>query len=178
MKHTILLGALAGLCLFACAEDTEPADSTRVAGERIEKSETSLDSVPAKVIALAEDANPVGELTAAEYEVKNGREIYDIGGVTADGNEIEFDIGRELGGDWAILETQRDIAPDALPPLVTAELARSHPDVTVNRVIEGALPNGTTVYEIYGIDANGGEMQIEILVENGEARTLEDLLPY
>ncbi|NHK26437.1 hypothetical protein FF098_000785 [Parvularcula flava] len=187
MTHKLWLGALAGLCLSACAEDTTPADAEVVdAGEietgdseeRIEKGETSLDAVPAEVIALAQSANPGGTLTAAEYEVKNGREIYDIGGVTADGSEVEFDIGREPGGEWAILETQKDIAPEALPPLVTAELARSHPDFTVNRVIEGDLPDGTTVYEIYGTDADGAQMQIEILVENGEARTLEELLPY
>lgn len=185
----ILTGIVAaGLCLTACAdpapqeqagpEQAKQDKAESAAAERIDKSQTSLSDVPEQVLALAREASPGVELTGAEYEVKNGREIYDVGGITADGQEIEFDIGREEGGEWQILETQQDITISALPAIVTAELERSNPDLDVTRIIEGQLPDGSTVYEIYGTGPDGAETQIEIMVENGEARTLDDLLPY
>lgn len=171
MPHRILLAALAGISLCACAEENAGTP-------RVEKGETALEDVPAAVIALAEAANEGGTLSEAEYEIKNGREIYDIGGVTAGGEEIEFDIGRSEGGAWEILETQRDIATSALPAAVAAELASGNGDLAVTRIIEGTLPDGRVVYEIYGTRPDGEETQIEIMVENGEVRTLDDLLPY
>jgi hypothetical protein len=117
-------------------------------------------------------------VSEAEYETRDGREYYDVGGTLADGSEVELDMTK-VDGAWTVVEIQRDIDADALPAPVAAELASALPDWSATRIIESEQAgsdqgDGTVIYEFFGQDTNGAPIKHEIKWVDGEAALLDE----
>ncbi|MGH8129945.1 MAG: PepSY domain-containing protein [Steroidobacteraceae bacterium] len=172
LHRAILAGTLISLAA-ACAEpeDPEPSRGTRV--ETSGKLDTALEAVPEEVVSAALAARPDLTISEAEYELRDGREYYDVGGTLPDGSELELDMTR-VDGAWTVVEFQRDIGADALPADVGAALAANYPGWTADRIIESDQDNGIVIYEFFGADDAAGEpVKVEIKWEQGVAEVLE-----
>ena len=117
-------------------------------------------------------------VSEAEYETRDGREYYDVGGTLTDGSEVELDMTK-VDGAWTVVEIQRDIDADALPAPVAAELASALPDWSATRIIESEQAgsdqgDGTVIYEFFGQDTNGAPIKHEIKWVDGEAALLDE----
>src|SRR3712207_1869670 len=118
MKRALLIMSLAAVA--GCGTSSEPGASPESnTVETSGKKGTALADVPEPVLAAARAAQPQMTVKAAEAEVRDGRNYYDVGGTLPDGSEIELDMLRE-GTGWKVVETQRDIAFAAAPEPVRA----------------------------------------------------------
>lgn len=136
------------------------------------KQATGLDAVPQDVLAVAGAERPGVTLTAAEHEVRNGNDYYDVEGTAADGSEIEFDITR-IDGAWAVVEVQRDIDYGETPQAVRDAVAAHDAEFVPGRVIESVQADGLVVYELYvDADGSGGDDKVEVKFDGGTATIL------
>lgn len=164
----LILGALA-----ACGGDRSAPGSDARKVETTGKATAALDDVPAEVIAAALAARPDLEITAAEYEQRDGREYYDVGGTMPDGSELELDMTR-IDGTWTVVEFQRDIGMGFVPAPVSAALAGHAPEWIPERIIESDQGDGVVIYEFFGPGAEGETVKIEVRLELDEATVLKD----
>jgi hypothetical protein len=137
------------------------------------KRPVALSHLPQDIVERIEERYPGFHAEAAEYEVRNGKEYYDVEGTGADGTEVEFDL-TELDGQWTIVETQRDIDPAAAPAAVRDRLAEAYPDFRPRRVIESDQGGGIIIYEYFGSIAQGPETKLEVRFEKGAAELLQE----
>lgn len=177
-----LCAVLLGLAAGGCGADRPPEPAERTAGEppaplptgrTVEttgKQATALDAVPDDVLAAVRRARPRLAVTAAEHEVRDGREYYDVGGTLADGSELELDLMKDAGG-WQVVEIQRDIGFAAVPEPVRSALP---PGWQPGRVIESDQGDGVVIYEFFGSGPQGEEVKREVRWQNGAAELLED----
>lgn len=136
-----------------------------------DKQATELDDVPQEVLAVARAERPGVALTAAEHEVRNGNDYYDVEGTTADGSEIEFDITR-IDGAWTVVEVQRDIGYEQTPRAVRDAVAARDAGFVPGRVIESVQADGLVIYELYvDADGSGGDDKVEVKFD-GDAATI------
>lgn len=135
------------------------------------KQATGLDAVPRDVLAVARAERPGLTLIAAEHEVRNGSDYYDVEATAADGSEIEFDITR-IDGAWTVVEVQRDIGYGETPQAVRDAVAERDADFVPGRVIESVQADGLVVYELYvDADGSGGDDKVEVKFD-GDAATI------
>lgn len=167
----ILIGGL--LCCAACgfrqeAKAPDQAAKVRTSG----KEQTALAAVPKEVLEAARAAQPTMRFTAAEAEMRDGRNYYDLGGRLPDGAEIELDLLQGPQG-WTVVETQRDIAFASAPEPVRAASLEADPRFAPARVIESRQTDGIVIYELFGPRQNGVEPpKIEIKFDGSKAELL------
>lgn len=170
------------LCLIVsgCGADRPPepaaesvAELPAATGRAVEttgKQATALDAVPQAVLAAARHARPELTVTAAEHEVRDGREYYDVAGTLPDASELELDLVRDAGV-WQVIEVQRDLGFDAVPEQVRSALPTAWQP---GRIIESDQGGGLVIYEFFGSGPEGREIKREVRWENGFAELLED----
>ena len=166
----LFLAATLSILLSACGGD-EANEGRRV--EASGKEATGLESVPAEVLAAAKAARPDLVLSGAEFETRDGKEYYDVGGTLPDGSEWELDITR-IDDVWTVAEVQRDIGMDLVPDPVSGVLETKFPGWSPQRIIESDQGDGVVVYEFFGKDADGDDTKIEVKLEQGHAELLID----
>ncbi|MEL6868378.1 MAG: hypothetical protein AAFO81_01130 [Pseudomonadota bacterium] len=137
------------------------------------KQSTSIDGVPAEVLAVAKAAQPELEVSEVEYETRDGNEYYDVGGTLPDGSELELDMTM-IDGQWTVVETQRDIEMGTVPETVADALLSAKPAWTTRRIIESDQGDGVIVYEFFGSDGDQEEVKVEVKLEAGQAELLVD----
>ncbi len=160
MAVSLGLAALAGCAVPPRAPATGPV-----------KAEMGLSDLPAGVRAAALAAEPGFVITEAEHELRNGVDYYDVGGRTAAGVEIEFDITR-VDGVWTVVERQRDIAMTEVPKPVLKALFADDPGFPVDRVIESDQGGGVIIYEFFAPGPDGMPVKKEVKYEGGTAELL------
>jgi hypothetical protein len=167
--------ALIAVSLASCSRPEEttvatppPAESAKVVTSG--KRDVPLEAVPADVIAAAKAARPELHIAAAEHEVRNGADYYDIAGQVA-GAEVELDITR-VADRWAVVEVQRDLDAADVPAEVSAALAEGNPSFSATRIIESDQGDGVVIYEFFGPGADGKDAKIEVRFADGRADVL------
>lgn len=166
----VLLWALAGSGLAACGTGAdEPAGSTVVTSGKVE---TPLEDVPAEVLQAVRAARPELAPESAAYEIRDGREYYDIEGRLPDDAEVELDLTLSDHG-WKVVEVQRDVTLDQVEAAVRRELAAARPDWSPTRVIESDQGQGLVIYEFFGPGPAGEETKTEVKWEDGSAEVLQ-----
>lgn len=171
IDNTICILLLGGF-VAACGGD----NSTSGNGRKVEtsgKEATTLDALPGEVIAAALAVRPGLDITEAEYELRDGREYYDVGGTMPDGSELELDMTR-IDGTWTVVEFQRDIGMDYVPEPVSAALSGHAPAWIPERIIESDQGDGVVVYEFFGPGPEGEPVKIEVKLALDEATVLKD----
>lgn len=156
LKRTMLATGLL-LAFGGCGKEESPAAApgdaaqTRPAAtvDSSGKIGAELADVPAAVLDAVRQARPGITLLDAEYETRDGREYYDIGGVMPDDAEVELDLTR-IDGQWTVVEIQRDIGSAELPADVAQTLADGLPGWEAARIIESDQGDGTVIYEFFG----------------------------
>ena len=169
------VAALVAVSLAGCrrTEQAEVASAPPTARTTVAtsgKEEVSLDAVPAEVIAAAKATRPNLQISAAEHEVRNGADYYDIAGRAA-GAEVEIDITR-VADRWTVVEVQRDLGSAEVPAEVSTALAKANPSFSATRIIESDQGDGVVIYEFFGPGADGEDAKIEVRFEGGRADVL------
>jgi len=140
------------------------AETTSVGTTLHKKESVELTDVPAGVISVKKEANPDFEMLEAQKELKHGNTYYDIEGLTASGNEIEFDMLFNADGTWSIAEIQRDLTLEQTPQPVTELYEKNVVGVVPVRIIESDQGGGVIVYEFF-TNEQGQEKKYEIKLE-------------
>lgn len=170
MKNMKRLWLVTLLGLVACGgQDAEEGRTVEATG----KVATDLGAVPAEVLAVAREAMPELEFTAAEQETRDGNEYYEVGGTLPDGSDWELDMTR-VNGVWTVVETQRDIGMDLVPENVGNTLDTKFPGWHPERIIESNQGAGVVVYEFFGKTDKGEKTKVEVKWEDGHAELLLD----
>jgi hypothetical protein len=137
------------------------------------KLDTNLAEVPQAVLAAAAAARPDLAISEAEYETRDGRKYYDVGGTLPDGSELELDMLLTPDG-WQVVEIQRDIDLETAPPPVTKALAAHAPTWVPERIIESDQGDGVVIYEFFGPGDGTTQKKIEVKWQAGQAEVLTD----
>ena len=159
-------------CLLIAACGTED----QATGKRVDasgKEATGLAQVPAEVLQAARAARPELELEAAEHEVRDGRDYYDLAGKMPDGAEVELDM-TTVDGRWTVVEIQRDIGMEQVPEQARQALAGAHEGWVPHRIIESDQGNGVVIYEFFGPGPGAEEAKVEVKWQANEAEVLQD----
>lgn len=174
MKRCIHLQLIVIAILVAgCNQQGSPEVPEGRKVEATGKQATALDSIPAEVLAAARAARPDLDISEGEYEQRDGREYYDVGGTLPDGSELELDMTL-VDGAWTVVEVQRDIGIDAVPAAVRSVLAAALADWEPHRIIESDQGDGVIIYEFFGPGASGETKKVEVKLDDGAAELLAD----
>ena len=139
-------------------------NSTSVGSTLNNKVGVELADVPASVKKVIKSAYPKFIMQEAEKELKHGNTYFDIEGLDANGNDLEFDMLLGKDGTWSIAEIQRDLT-EAQSPKRVVELFRQHAkNADIARIIESDQGDGIIVYEFYTVE-DKKEKKYEIKVE-------------
>lgn len=125
------------------------------------KESVKLSDVPNNVKSVILENNPDFKMLEAEKELKHGNTYFDIEGLDAQGNEIEFDMLLGEDGSWSIAEIQRDLTLEQCPTPVTNLYKQKVEGVEPQRIIESDQGDGVIVYEFYTLE-DGKEEKYEI----------------
>ena len=170
-----LIGPAMLALLSACAAEQDrprsPPEAVKVAASG--KVDVPLGEVPREVLAAAASAQPGFVPGEAEAETRDGRRYFDLGGTMPDGSEIEFDVV-EQDGRWRVVEIQRDIPFDAVPPAVRQASAAHDSSLRPTRVIESRQVDGAlTIYELFAPAAGNPQgRKVEIKWDGRKAEVL------
>ena len=158
------------------AGEAEANAASNAAGNTVAtsgKTPVPIADLPAEVLAAATAARQGFRAAEAQKEVREGRNYFDVGGTLPDGSQIEFDIMEE-GGQWRVMESQRDIAFAAAPDAVRAAAVQHDAAMVPTRVIESDQGGGVVIYELFsaaGADPQG--RKVEVKLEDGRAEVLQ-----
>lgn len=147
-----------------------------LAGEQVVtsgKQDTALEEVPPAVLQAASKARPDLAIEQAEYETRDGREYYDVGGTLEDGSELELDMMLTADG-WKVMEIQRDIDMTQVPEPVGYELKQAVPGWAPHRIIESDQGDGVVIYEFFGPGDGDEPRKLEVKYRAGQAELLAD----
>ncbi len=168
--YSILLLSAVAACSGPSESPSDPATVT-TSGKR----DVPVEDVLAEVLAAANAEREGFTIREAEAETRDGRSYYDIGGTLPDGTEIEFDIVQE-GGQWRVVETQRDIALAETPLPVRQALTGHDGAFAPTRIIESVQADGVVIYELYGPEGNdpqGRKIEVKWDGESADLLTRE-----
>lgn len=140
-----LVIAFSGLAINAYAGHHEE----KVGSSLHQKEEVAINEVPASIFELIKKSHPGFKAKEAEKELKHGNTYFDIEGLDAKGNEIEFDMLLQKDGSWRIAEIQRDLNKKQVPALVYKTFKQASSDSQPARIIESDQGGGVIVYEFY-----------------------------
>ncbi len=172
-KQIIIVAVFWLVFAAACGN---PDSGTEPAGKKVQttgKETIDHEQVPAEVLAAARLARPDLDIVEAEYEVRDGREYYDVGGRLPDGSEMELDMTR-IDGVWTVVEFQRDIGIDIVPSEVRVALDGVRPDWVPQRIIESEQADGIVIYEFFGPDTNDQQIKVEVKWDDPAATVLTE----
>ena len=156
-KSTLIFALLiAGLSTANAGHDAEKAGSTLHKKESVQ-----LSDVPDGVKSVILKNNPEFKMLEAEKESKHGNTYFDVEGLDAQGNEIEFDMLLGEDGSWSIAEIQRDLTLEQSPEPVINLYKERVGDIEPRRIIESDQGDGVIVYEFYTLE-EGKEKKYEI----------------
>ena len=146
------------LALLSCSPAADRATDNQSATPVVSsgKSTVAVSKVPPEVISAVKSVQPDLVVSSAEAETRGSRRYFDVGGTLPDGSEIEFDVMEE-GGQWRVVETQRDIAFSVAPEPVRVAARKADASFEPTRVIESRQQDGLVIYELFGPD--GGDPQ-------------------
>ena len=164
---------LAFSLVVACGGPDPAEEPTGRKVETTGKEAAALDMLPAEVLAAARSAKPDLVIEEAEYELRDGREYYDVGGSLPDGSEMELDMTK-IDGVWTVVEFQRDIDLQTVPEAVRTALAGAMAAWSPDRIIESDQGDGTVIYEFFGVDDAGQAVKIEVKWRDQVAEVLRD----
>lgn len=164
----LVVGLAACLAIAACGRGPAPGGVVSSGKQAI-----PLENVPAEVLQAARLARPDLRIEAAEHEVRDGRDYYDLEGTLPDGSVLELDMTR-VDGAWTVVETQRDIVLEQVPAEVVQVLAAAHPAWTPHRIIESVQGDGVIIYEFFGPGAEGRDRKAEVKWHDGVAELLAE----
>jgi len=116
------------------------------------KESVELSDVPNGVKSVILESNPNFKMLEAEKELKHGNTYFDVEGLDAQGNEIEFDMLLGEDGSWTIAEIQRDLTLEQCPEPVVNLYKQKVVDVEPRRIIESDQGGGVIVYEFYTLE--------------------------
>jgi uncharacterized membrane protein YkoI len=94
-----------------------------------------LDQLPAKVSTAAKAKFPAAKIVSAEKEEDEGKTVYELA-IENNGSKIDL----TLDGDGTIVEIEREMKEQELPPAVRDSLSTKYPDgqlKTIEEVTEG-----------------------------------------
>ena len=168
-NKTLFFLAISALMIAACSADSGEGRKVDASG----KEATALDSLPEEVLAAALAARPELAVSEAEYETRDGREYYDVGGTLPDGSELELDKTK-LDGTWTVVEGQRDIEFEQVPSDAGSALLAKFPAFQPQRIIESDQGDGVVIYEFFGTSEAGDDTKIEVKWEQDVAEVLTD----
>lgn len=171
MRMTALVAVLFTVAACGGADNAEAPSGRTV--ETSGKEEAALDLLPPEVLAAALAAKPDLAIAEAEYELRDGREYYDVGGTLPDGSEMELDM-TNIDGVWTVVEFQRDIGIESAPDEVRAALDGARSGWVAERIIESDQGDGTIIYEFFGTDDAGDALKIEVKWSDQVAEVLVD----
>ena len=163
----LIIAGLAAACAAPIGKQGE------IGSTLADKTDISIADVPPAVLAAAKEARADIAFSEAEREVRGGRTYFDIGGLDADGFEIELDI-METDGGWTVVEIQRDIDLAAAPIPVRAALYERKPSFEPLRIIESDQGDGVVIYEFFTRTDAGAEEKAEVKFEDGVAVFLDE----
>ncbi|MBL0768866.1 hypothetical protein JI743_08620 [Sphingopyxis sp. DHUNG17] len=144
------LGVLAGCSEDPAADARGDAGANAVlpAGPAARIDKIAAADLPDAVRAAVLTRIPDMTIVEAERKERDGMVFYDVEGTRADGSEIELDILEE-GGQYRVVEVQRDIEWTAAPAEVIAAAGAAPDSFTPERVIESTQNDGTVVFELF-----------------------------
>ena len=128
------------------------------------KVSVELSDVPASVKSVIKSAYPKFKMQEAEKELKHGNTYFDIEGLDANGEDLEFDMLLGKDGSWSIAEIQRDLLVEQCPINVLSLFRQRVGSVDIARIIESDQGGGVIVYEFYTVE-QGKENKYEIKLE-------------
>ncbi|HKX57556.1 MAG TPA: hypothetical protein VJN01_15710 [Xanthomonadales bacterium] len=163
--------SLGKFLVFTCCLSV--AAACQAAVETTGKQAVELGEIPQPILELVSERSPGFKPGEAESEIRNGQTYYDIEGETASGDELEFDI-TQIDGQWAIVETQRDIAWEVAPAAVRDSLKAAAPDFLLRRIIESDQGDGVVIYEFFGSQDGAPETKLEVRYADGAAELLTE----
>lgn len=169
----VIAGAMLAACETAYDGSSSEAASTHAAPIGSGKVDVTIADVPEAVLAAARATRPTMAFTGAEVETRLGLTYYDVGGELPNGAEIELDIMQE-GDGWQVVEIQRDMTFADTPQSVRDIMAAEHGTFVPTRVVESDQDTGIIIYELFGPDANGEEIKIEVKHEDGAVEVLTE----
>jgi len=125
------------------------------------KETVEISKVPMSVLSEIKKAHPDFRPLEAEKELKHGNTYYDIEGLDANGNEIEFDMLLLDDSSWRIAEIQRDLNVNQVPKPVLNVFKQRVPTLSPTRIIESDQGDGVIVYEFFTKE-NDKELKHEV----------------
>ena len=127
-------------------------DAKKVGSTLHKKESVELSDVPDAVKSVILKSNPDFKMLEAEKELKHGNTYFDVEGLDAQGNEIEFDMLLGEDGSWTIAEIQRDLTLEQCPEPVVNLYKQKVGDIELRRIIESDQGGGVIVYEFYTLE--------------------------
>ena len=163
LNKTALISAM----LIASVSTANAGHGVEKAGSTLHKKESvELSDVPDDVKSVILRNNPEFKMLEAEKESKHGNTYFDIEGLDAQGNEIEFDMLLGEDGSWSIAEIQRDLTLEQCPEPVVKLYKQKVPGVSPKRIIESDQGDGVIVYEFYTLEGEQEKKyEIKLAVE-------------
>lgn len=165
-------------CVFiatGCAEQDRQGEAA-VASEPATQSPgvSAVDAaeLPAEVVAVATAAIPGMKIESAERKERDGRVYYDVEGTRPDGAEVELDLLND-GGEYKVVEIQRDIEWSEAPDAARTAAATSPTAFEPVRVIESTQTDGSVIYELFAEGAPA-RPALEVRVADGKAEVLQE----
>jgi len=164
MTVSILIAA--GYILVQALPAGPPTVVTNVAPE----------ALPPEVARVAQASSPGLTITAVERKEREDRVYFDVAGTRPDGAEIELDIQQTDEG-YAVVEVQRDVAFDQMPPAVQAAARQATGGTAPVRIIESVQQDGSVIFELFAA-GQPLEPAVEVRWAAGQAVVLTERWPH
>ncbi|MEM7730111.1 MAG: hypothetical protein AAF311_12690 [Pseudomonadota bacterium] len=118
--------------------------------------------VPAVVWTTVRRIAPTAAFTEFGLETEDGVRIYELGAFDPDGLHLELDVL----ADGTLQEIEWETPLSEVQTPVHVEFRLNHPGATLTYAERSIRPNGHTVYELQGFDAQGEPIDFEVM-DNG-----------
>lgn len=132
--------------------------------------------LPTSARTAIKAAVPGMRIVGIERKEREGRIYLDVEGTRPDGQEVELDLLAE-GGNWRVVEIQRDIAWSAVPEPVRRAVASSGHTIEPVRVIESRQTDSTIVFELFAAK-DPSRPSLEVRLTNSGAEILREVWPH
>jgi len=146
------------------------------AGPQTIVTEVAPEALPAAVVSVVLASSPGLTVTGAERKEREGRVYFDVAGTRPDGAEIELDV-QQIADGYSVVEIQRDMTFDQMPPAVQAAAERATGGVAPARIIESVQQDGAAIFELFAA-GQPLEPAIEVRWSNEQATLLTERWPH
>lgn len=121
---------------------------------------TLEDDVPPEAVAAAKAAAPGVVFDMVTIEIEDGEVTLELSGTDEAGNVVEVDVATSSG--WSVEEVETVIDLEEVPAVVMAALEAELPGYQPEKIERSDRPEGVTVYEFEGSNAEGALVVVEI----------------